>query len=136
MQIREQMASMTPRLKLVAVLMKQTLHGLPDLVRLAQDGSIPELFVQHLCHDFAESSLPAEYWPMREFVDEQTLVGADYEAIARVFADTQSVADEHCIKLRLPQCRPTPHPPGTPGPTRCDWPSVRAYVSYQGLAMP
>jgi len=38
--------------------------------------------------------------------------------------------------MRLPRTRPRAHPPGTPGPDRCDWPWRGAYVSYQGLAMP
>jgi radical SAM protein with 4Fe4S-binding SPASM domain len=135
-ETRRRLNSHEPRPKLVAVLMRQTLDGLPDLVRLAHDWAIEELFVQHLCHDFAESSLPAEYWPMREFVDQQTLYGQDWEHIERVFAETEAVADDLRIQLRLPSPRPNPHPPGTPGPQRCDWPWVRGYVSYQGLSMP
>jgi radical SAM protein with 4Fe4S-binding SPASM domain len=130
------MRSETPRLKLVAVLMRQTLDGLPDLVRLAHKWSIDELFVQHLCHDFAESSLPEEYRPMRAFVDEQTLIGSDGQHIQEVFEETRSVAEELGIRLRLPSPQPNPHPPGTPGPKRCDWPWARGYVSYQGLSMP
>jgi radical SAM protein with 4Fe4S-binding SPASM domain len=133
---RRRLASETPRTKLVAVLMRQTLAGLPDLVRLAKRWEIPEVFIQHLCHDFAESSLPAEYRPMRQFVDEQTLLTHDSSEIHRVFDATKAVAEELGITLRLPSCEPNPHPPGTPGRTRCDWPWARAYVSYQGLAMP
>jgi radical SAM protein with 4Fe4S-binding SPASM domain len=135
-ETRGRMGSQQPRLKIVAVLMRQTLDGLPELVRMVHRWSIPELFVQHLCHDFAESSLPAEYRPMREFVDEQTLIGHDPKHIERVFHETRAVAEELGVKLRLPSVQPNPYPPGTPGPTRCDWPWVRAYVSYQGLAMP
>jgi len=130
------MGSETPQLKLVAVLMRQTLDGLPDLVRLAYEWSIDELFVQHLCHDFAESSLPEEYRPMRAFVDRETLIGSDRQHIEEVFDETRSVAEELGIRLRLPSPQPNPHPPGTPGPKRCDWPWARGYVSYQGLAMP
>src|SRR5438067_9752624 len=133
METRERMGSQQPRLKIVAVLMRQTLDGLPELVRMVHRWSIPELFVQHLCHDFAESSLPAEYRPMREFVDQQTLSGHDPRHIERVFGETRSVAEELGVQLRLPSVHPNPYPPGTPGPTRCDWPWVRAYVSYQGL---
>jgi radical SAM protein with 4Fe4S-binding SPASM domain len=133
---RQRLASERPRLKLVAVLLRQTLEGLPELVRLAHRWSIGELFVQHLCHDFAESSLPDEYRPMREFVDQQTLIGGDWQRIEQVFTETQDMADELGIKLRLPSPRPNPHPPGTPGARRCDWPWARSYVSYQGLAMP
>jgi radical SAM protein with 4Fe4S-binding SPASM domain len=135
-ETRSRLASEKPRLKLVAVLMKQTLSGLPDLVRLARRWMIPELFVQHLCHDFAESSLPTEYEPMRRFVDEQTLLTYDDKEVERAFADTKRIAEELGITLRLPSCQPNPHPPGTPGRTRCDWPWERSYVSYQGLSMP
>ena len=135
-ETRARLRSEQPRLKLVGVLMRQTLEGLPDLVRLTHAWGIGELFVQQLCHDFAESSLPEEYRPMREFVDEQTLLGEDWQHIERVFDETRDVADELGIELRLPSPRANPHPPGTPGPRRCDWPWVRSYVSYQGLAMP
>ena len=36
------------------------------------------MFVQHLCHDFGESSLPEHYRPMREFVQQQTLLEEGY----------------------------------------------------------
>ena len=38
------------------------------------------------------------------------------------------------VDLRLPSTRRRLHPPGTPGPQRCNWPWRGAYVSYQGLA--
>jgi radical SAM protein with 4Fe4S-binding SPASM domain len=136
MQARRQAVSRSPEVRLVAVLMRQTLDGLPDLVRLARRWSIERLFVQHLCHDFAESSLPAEYQPMREFVDEQSVLGDDIAHIESVFAETRRVAEELAVEVRLPHPRPRPHPPGTSGPARCDWPWKRAYISYQGLAMP
>jgi radical SAM protein with 4Fe4S-binding SPASM domain len=136
MHARRRAASARPDVRLVAVLMRQTLDGLPQLVRLARRWSIERLFVQHLCHDFAESSLPAEYRPMREFVDEQSVLGDDIGHIEEVFAETRRVADELAVEVRLPHPRPRPHPPGTSGPARCDWPWKRAYISYQGLAMP
>jgi radical SAM protein with 4Fe4S-binding SPASM domain len=46
------------------------------------------------------------------------------------------VAHELGVDLRLPRTRPRPHPPGTPGRKRCDWPWRGSYVSYQGHAMP
>jgi radical SAM protein with 4Fe4S-binding SPASM domain len=125
-----------PRLRLVSVVMRQNLHELPDLVRFAWRWSIREMFVQHLCHDFGESTLPAAYRPMREFVDEQTLVGEDERRIEHYFSAARRVAEELDVDLRLPRTRPTPHPPGTPGAQRCDWPYRGAYISYQGLAMP
>lgn len=125
-----------PQIRIVMVLMRQNLHELPDLVRLAHRLGIEAIFVQHLCHDFGESSLPAHYRPMREFVDSETLLGEDAARIDRYFGEARSLAQELQVDLRLPRTQPRPHPPGTPGPERCNWPWHGTYVSYQGLAMP
>src|SRR5262249_25473371 len=63
-----------PRLRMVVVAMRQNLHELAGLVRLAHRLSIEAVFVQHLCHDFGESSLPGHYRPMREFIETETLL--------------------------------------------------------------
>jgi MoaA/NifB/PqqE/SkfB family radical SAM enzyme len=133
---KRRLRSETPRIRLVAVAMRQNLHELPDLVRLAHELGIDSIFVQHLCHDFGEPSLPAHYRPMREFVDEQTLLGDEPARVERYFEQARSVAQALGLSLRLPSTRPRIHPPGTPGRDRCDWPWRGAYLSYQGLAMP
>jgi radical SAM protein with 4Fe4S-binding SPASM domain len=120
---KQRLQSQTPHLRLVAVVMRQNLHELPALVRFACQWSIA-------------SSLPARYRPMREFVEAQTLINEDPKRIEHYFAQARSAAHELGIDLRLPLTRPRLHPPGTPGPERCDWPWRGAYVSYQGLAMP
>lgn len=125
-----------PRLRLVMVVMRQNLEELPDLVRLAAEWKFEGMFVQHLCHDFGESSLPAHYRPMRDFVQEQTLLEEAPERIERYFGDARQVATALGVDLRLPRTRPRPHAPGTPGRERCNWPWTGAYVSYEGLAMP
>jgi len=125
-----------PGLRLVSVVMRQNLHELPELVRLAHRWSIGEMFVQHLCHDFGESTLPAAYQPMRAFVDAQSLVSEDERRIEQCFNAAREVAGKLGVDLRLPRTRPQCHPPGTPGPQRCDWPYRGAYISYQGFAMP
>ncbi len=135
-ETRERLRARTPHLHLVVVIMKRNLHELPDLVRLAARLSAEEIFVQHLCHDFGEASLPAEYRPMREFVDAETLLSEDPERIERYFQEARDAAAEASIHLRLPRTRPRAHAEGTPGRERCDWPWRGAYVSYQGLAMP
>ncbi len=135
-QARERMRSATPRLHMVMVIMKRNLHELPDLVRLARRLSFEELFVQHLCHDFGEETLPAEYRPMRDFVDSETLLSEDQERVERYFQQARDAAREANLQLRLPRTQAREHPPGTPGRERCDWPWKGAYVSYQGLAMP
>jgi MoaA/NifB/PqqE/SkfB family radical SAM enzyme len=133
---RRRFVSSTPELRLVMVVMRQNLHELPELVRLAHRYQMRSMFVQHLCHDFGESSLPAQYRPMRDFVQEQTLLEVEPALIERHFAAAQAVAAELAIDLRLPRTRPKMHAPGTPGRDRCDWPWMGAYISYQGLAMP
>lgn len=133
---KRRLGSATPWLRMVVVAMRRNLAEFPSLVRLAHRLGIDTVFVQHLCHDFGESSLPDRYRPMREFVTEQTLLNEDPGRIERTFADARRVAAELGVDLRLPNTRPRPHPPGTPGPERCDWPWRRAYVSYDGRAMP
>jgi MoaA/NifB/PqqE/SkfB family radical SAM enzyme len=135
-ETRRRLASATPRLRMVVVAMRQNLHEFPDLVRLAHRLSVDSVFVQHLCHDFGESSLPAHYRPMRGFVDGETLVGSDPNRIEHFFNEARRLASELGVDLRLPRTQPRTHPPGTPGRRRCDWPWRGAYVSYQGLSMP
>ncbi|MBX6312688.1 MAG: SPASM domain-containing protein [Isosphaeraceae bacterium] len=135
-EARRRLGSKTPAVQMVVVAMRQNLHELPDLVRLASRLTIDEVFVQHLCHDFGESSLPAQYRPMRVFVDHETLAGEAPARVERFFSEARAVAQELGVNLRLPRTRPRLHPPGTPGPERCNWPWTGVYVSYQGLAMP
>jgi len=132
----ERLNSLRPHLHLTMVIMRQNLHELPDLVRLAHQWSVEGMFVQHLCHDFGESSLPQHYKPMRDFVQAQTLLEENAERVEHYFGEARKVAQELGVHLRLPATRKRIHPPGTPGPERCDWPWAGAYISYQGYAMP
>ncbi|MPZ13120.1 MAG: radical SAM protein [Chloroflexi bacterium] len=136
LEARQGLASKLPHLRLVAVVMRQNLHELPGLVRFARQWSFEAMFVQHLCHDFGESSLPAHYAPMRAFVQAQTLLDETPDRVAHYFEEARAIASEAGIDLRLPRTRPRLHPPGTPGPDRCSWPWTGAYVSYDGYAMP
>ncbi len=135
-EARERAGSDRPHFHLTTVVMRQNLHELPDLVRFAHRWAAERLWVQHLCHDFGEESLPAHYRPMRDFVGAQTLVDDDTSRIEHWFGEARAVAADLGLDLRLPRTRPRPHPPGTPGRKRCSWPWDQAYVSYQGLAMP
>jgi MoaA/NifB/PqqE/SkfB family radical SAM enzyme len=136
LEARKRLDSATPYIDLIVVVMRQNLHELPDLVRLAQSLGLDSIFVQHLCHEFGEASLPEQYRPMRDFVEEQTLLNEDPTRIESYFGEARALAEELGVCLRLPTIRLHLHPPGTPGHRRCDWPWRGAYVSYQGLAMP
>jgi radical SAM protein with 4Fe4S-binding SPASM domain len=133
---RQRLESQLPRFRMVTVLMKQNLHELPNLVRLARRSSIESLFVQHLCHDFGESSLPAFYRPMRDFVRQQTLLDEDPARVERYFEEARTLARKLEVDLRLPRTSQRLYSPGTPGRDRCQWPWTGAYISYDGQAMP
>jgi MoaA/NifB/PqqE/SkfB family radical SAM enzyme len=127
----------SPRIVLVAVLMRSTLDGLPQLVELAADLKVDAMSVQQLCHDFSEHSLPARYQPMRQFVDAEMLGDADREGTEAVFAEARQRAHVLGLVLRLPPLAPrAPHGPEVPGRSRCDWPWRGAYICYDGTAMP
>jgi radical SAM protein with 4Fe4S-binding SPASM domain len=133
---RERRGSATPHISLVAVLMRQTLAGLPALVRLAAAEGAGSLSVQQLCHDFDESTLPPRYLPMREFIEAERLTQADLPAAEAVFAAARAEAARCAIVLKLPRLQARAHPPGTSGRQRCDWPWRGPYLSYDGQAMP
>jgi MoaA/NifB/PqqE/SkfB family radical SAM enzyme len=122
--------------EVTAVVMRENVDELADLVALTARWGVNTLHVQHLCHDFGESTLPARYEPMREFVAQQTLVGHDPQRVARAFAAAREAATAHGIALRLPRVTPMEHAPGTRGRSRCDWPWRGPYVAYDGTAMP
>jgi radical SAM protein with 4Fe4S-binding SPASM domain len=131
---RERSGGGRPALAIVAVAMRRNLHELPMLVRLASDLGAEQFSVQHLCHDYGESSLPAQYRPMREFFADQTLEATDRALVERVFGAARKAARACGIALRLPNLDPAT--PGDEAPTRCDWPWRGAYLSYDGEAMP
>jgi len=134
--VRRTMKAQAPTLHIVCVAMRGNLNQLPELVRLASRLEAEELFVQQLCHDFGESSLPAQYAEMRQFVEKETLLNEDMSRVEELFENARRVAKECGLRLRLPRVRPAEHAPGTPGRERCSWPWSGAYISYQGYMMP
>jgi radical SAM protein with 4Fe4S-binding SPASM domain len=121
-----------PEIHLVAVAMRSNLHELPALVHLASQLEIDMLSVQHLCHDFGEEALPAQYRPMRAFVDRETLLHDDPARVAHWFDAARAVAAQLGVELRLPNLGPRK----APRQPRCDWPRRGAYISFAGDAMP
>lgn len=136
MQAKAAARSALPHVKLVAVVMRNNLNQLGELVRLASEEGAEGLSVQHLCHDFNESSLPTHYQPMRAFINEQTLMNEDPQRIQCHFDEARSLASQLNMPLRLPNTRPRKHADDVPGRQRCDWPWRGAYVSYDGRSMP
>jgi radical SAM protein with 4Fe4S-binding SPASM domain len=124
------------RLHVTAVAMRDNLHEIAGLVELTARWGVRSLSVQHLCHDFGESTLPAQYAPMRDFVADQTLLAVDPAHVARAFGAAREAAARLGVHLRLPRVVPLQHAPDTPGRSRCDWPWRGPYVAYDGTAMP
>src|SRR5579872_5926562 len=133
---RRTLASSLPRLRLVTVIMRQNLAELPELVRLAHHWKMESMFVQHLCHDFGEATLPPAYLPMRQFVESESLLGESRSSIESSFAAARRTADELGLELRLPQVDRGGFPDTMRGEERCDWPRRGIYISYQGFVMP
>jgi radical SAM protein with 4Fe4S-binding SPASM domain len=123
-----------PVVRIVTVVMRQNLEELAAIVHLASNYDVPSVHVQHLCHDFGESSLPQHYRPMREFIDRETLLRESAERIEKAFDAARRAAAETGVDLRLPRTRPRAIEPD--GRARCDWPWTGAYISYDGQAMP
>lgn len=136
MGTRRRLGSALPRVQIVGVVMRQNLDELAGLVRLAGRLGIESVWVQHLCHDFGEETLPTRYRPMHDFVADQTLLSEDPTRVDAAFGAARAAAAELGVELRLPRTRPRPVPPGTPGRERCSWPWRGAYFSYDGQAMP
>ena len=118
--------------------MRQNLHEFPDLVRLAhrpgdrrglRPAPLPRLRrvepARRTTGRCATSSTT------------QTLVGEDPDRVQPLLRrGPRGGRASWASTSACPRTRPRLHPPGTPGPERCDWPWRGAYVSYQGLAMP
>ena len=133
---KERLHAKAPEIRLVAVAMRRNLEQLPALVRLAHRYRVHSLSVQHLAHDFGESSLPLKYRPMREFVDRETLATEDPVRVQHWFDEARATAAALGVELRLPNPTPRPRPPGAKGRERCDWPWRGTYIAYSGEAMP
>jgi radical SAM protein with 4Fe4S-binding SPASM domain len=125
-----------PGLRIVMVIMRQNLHELPELVKMAHAWEAEEMFVQHLSHDFGEPTLPDEYRPMREYIAAQSLAHEDPQRIEDYFGEARETAALLGMKLRLPRTTPKRFAEGTRGRERCDWPWSGAYISYEGYMMP
>ena len=132
---RVRLASDHPRVRIVVVAMRSNLGELAALVRLAAARGVHSVFVQHLCHEYGESTLPARYLPMRTFVARETLLGEAPARVAEAFAAARAAAAETGVELRLPRLERAPAPAPRSG-HRCDWPWRGAYLSWDGRAMP
>jgi MoaA/NifB/PqqE/SkfB family radical SAM enzyme len=127
-----------PKIRLVTVVMRRNLDELADIVRVAFDAGVPGVFVQHLCHDYGEATLPPAYHAMRDFFASETLEGESPERVRAHFDRARATARILGVELRLPGLDRAPRGRAdahSDGP-RCDWPWRGTYLSYRGDAMP
>ncbi|HTI35021.1 MAG TPA: radical SAM protein [Miltoncostaea sp.] len=125
-----------PEVQLVAVAMRRTVRLLPDLVRLAHEWGVDDLWVQGLSHSFADADPAGGYAGLREFVAREALWTHDPPPeAAPALAEARRLADALGVALRLPSPprAPQPRAPGEPG---CDWPWRSAYVTHRGEVQP
>jgi MoaA/NifB/PqqE/SkfB family radical SAM enzyme len=122
-----------PDVRIVMVLMRRTLPELPRLIEVAHDMGVDALFVQQLSHDFAESTLPAAYRTMREFIDREMLDESDRPAMEDISRAAIALALRLGVALRLPRAPARASVAPVHG---CDWPWRGAYLSWRGEAMP
>ncbi|NYF38518.1 SPASM domain-containing protein [Streptosporangium sandarakinum] len=123
-----------PWTRVVFVAMRRNLGELPDVVRLLAGWGVDELRVQNLAHTFEDAD--GGYAEIRAFTEAESLWnGEDRSRAAEVFAETETVAAEHGVHLRLPglEERPARRRPGEPG---CSWPWEAAYVTSEGVVQP
>ncbi|ALA59261.1 radical SAM protein [Nitrospira moscoviensis] len=133
---RRRLGLAQPGIGLVMVVMRRNLQELPAMVEQAHRWGVDDLFVQHLCHEYRETALPARYESMRAFVEAESLEDEAAGAVDRYFGEARALAARLSVRLRLPGANRAPHPPGTPGRQRCGWPWSGMYLSYRGEAMP
>jgi radical SAM protein with 4Fe4S-binding SPASM domain len=134
MEARVALCSPIPHVRIVTVLMRRNLEELVDIVALAAAHGVSEVFVQHLCHDFTEDTLPGHYAPMRAFIDTETLEHEDVSRVDAAFAAARAAAERAGVRLRLPRIGGGAVPNRNQLP--CNWPWNGIYLSYKGDAMP
>lgn len=134
--VRAALGRATPRLRVVVVVMQRNLEELAGVVAMAREHGVFSVFVQHLCHDFSEPTLPAAYNDMRDFVAAESLLHADVQRVARAFAAARHCAYELGVDLRLPPLTEAEPRRQAPSPLGCEWPHRGAYLSWRGEAMP
>ncbi|HYF28303.1 MAG TPA: radical SAM protein [Baekduia sp.] len=130
---RRDAGSATPYIALVFVAMRRNVEELPELVDLAADVGVDEIWVQNLSHVFSDTDAAGRYAAMRRYAADEALF-ADERAAGRaleVFAAARARAGELGVHLRLPRLeeRETDRGP-------CSWPWEGAYVTHRGEVQP
>ncbi|WP_433260319.1 radical SAM protein [Actinosynnema sp. CS-041913] len=123
-----------PVVKLVFVAMRRNIAELPDLVGLAADLGVDELWVQNLSHTFDDTDPTGRYADIRAYAAEEGLA-EDVELLTRAFGAATATAEARGLRVRLPSTVDRRPPVRTDGPG-CTWPWDSAYVTHLGEVQP
>jgi radical SAM protein with 4Fe4S-binding SPASM domain len=127
---KEKLGSDTPRLFLVMVVMRRNIEELEAVIELAHRFSLEQVFVQHLCLDFSDTSNGEVVGPVRGFIEAESLLRVDPSLVERSFRKARCRAAELRMDLRLPSL--DIHG----GARTCDWPWRSLYIASDGSAQP
>ena len=133
MSARRLAGSRTPDVRLVLVLMRQNMHEVPALVRLAAEHGVDGVLVQRLAHPLDEPTLPSRYIPVRSYIDTAQLRREDEAKAAELFSEARQLAAELGVELNLPRLRGEARAAGT---GRCTWPWDGLYLTARGEMLP
>ncbi len=129
-----------PRISLWLVGMRENLHQLPDLVRLAADIGIPEVYLQRLVYfgNGVGVGLPSPY-PGSTMVPEQSLFGTLEQQQAALIVECESLAASLGLAFRASGAI-TPHESiavkGAHPWQGCYRPWAVMYITATGTALP
>jgi radical SAM protein with 4Fe4S-binding SPASM domain len=134
--VKRRLRADRPTLQLVFVAMRRNLRELPELVRLASEWGIEQVWVQNLSHSFSDTDPSGSYRSIREFAAAEALWrGPDSDSEA-LFAEASERAAELGVDLRLPRLEEPPQPKRKRGQPGCHWPFESAYVTHDGKVQP
>jgi radical SAM protein with 4Fe4S-binding SPASM domain len=123
-----------PLIKLVFVAMRRNVAELPDLVELAADVGVDELWVQNLSHTFSDTDPAGQYSGIRAYTAEESLVTEkDQDTARHAFAAAAATAAKLGLDLRLPKLTARPTAQRAVG---CTWPWNSGYVTHRGEVQP
>jgi radical SAM protein with 4Fe4S-binding SPASM domain len=134
--VKRRLGAERPTLQLVFVAMRRNLHELPDLVRLASEWGIGQVWVQNLSHSFSDTDPSGSYRAIREFAAAEALWRDPDSGLEALFAEARERAVQLGVDLRLPRLHEPPQPPRKPGQPGCHWPFESAYVTHDGKVQP
>jgi MoaA/NifB/PqqE/SkfB family radical SAM enzyme len=136
-QTKERLGSITPRVSIWCVATQENLAELPDLVRLAAQLGVPEVYLQRLVF-FAQD--PETQYGMA--VDELAIFGKNHPEQEKIIAECEALSDQLSVSLNasgardprssLAAARPVDYSPWQ----NCTRPWTTAYVTVNGNCLP